>query len=41
MSEKLSNRISARGVTKRLWEIDDIVEKLVAWEGSNAKKIMS
>jgi len=31
----------AANVTKRLWEIGDIVDVLEAWEANNAKKIVS
>jgi hypothetical protein len=32
---------TAANVTKRLWEIGDIVDVLEAWEANNAKKIVS
>jgi hypothetical protein len=31
----------AAGVTKRLWEIGNIVDVLKAWEASDAKEIVS
>jgi hypothetical protein len=31
----------AANVTKRLWEIGDIVDVLEAWEANNAKRIVS